>query len=96
MSRLPIRIRLTLAFTVVMAVVLGAFGVIAMRVTSGRKPPRRPAADWWACPACGVRNRPDRATCFACQASRADVAAEPAAALDTAEAAVPAEDPHPA
>jgi hypothetical protein len=77
---------------VVMAAVLAAFGVVAMRVTSPKKGRARPAADWWACPACGVRNRPDRATCFACQASRADAPAHPAA---TTEAALPTEDPHP-
>jgi hypothetical protein len=71
---------------VVMALVLGTFGVVAMRVMAP-KPVRRnaPAKDWWACPSCGERNRPDRAHCFACQASRDTVVAAPAA-----------EDPHPA
>ena len=64
---------------VVMAIVLGAFGLIAMRVLAP-KPERRPsgAQDWWACPSCGVRNRPDRAHCFACEGSRDTVAAVPA------------------
>jgi zinc finger protein len=71
---------------VVMAAVLGVFGLIAMRVTAPR-PDRRATRpeDWWACPSCGERNRPDRAHCFACQASR-DVASGPPAA----------EGPHPA
>ena len=71
---------------VVMALVLGTFGVVAMRVMAP-KPKRRAsrAEDWWACPSCGVRNRPDRAHCFACEGSRDTVAAAPAA-----------EDPHPA
>lgn len=67
---------------VVMAVVLATFGVVAMRVTSPKKARARPAADWWTCPACDVRNRPDRATCFACQASRADAPAQPAETTD--------------
>ena len=74
-----------------MALVLGAFGVLAMRVTAPRTKVRRAAADWWACPACGVRNRPDRASCFACRASRADARAALAAADPTALA----EEPHP-
>ena len=71
---------------VVMALVLGTFGVVAMRVMAPR-PERRAsrAEDWWACPSCGVRNRPDRAHCFACQGSRDTVVAPPAS-----------EDPHPA
>jgi hypothetical protein len=71
---------------VVMALVLGTFGVIAMRVMAP-KPARRTgqAKDWWACPSCGERNRPDRAHCFACQASR-DSFVTPSAT----------EDPHPA
>ena len=70
---------------VVMALVLGTFGVVAMRVMAPR-PQRRAslAEDWWACPSCGERNRPDRAHCFACQGSRDTVA--PSAS----------EDPHPA
>src|SRR5689334_10595255 len=44
---------------VVMAVVLGVFGVVAVRMTTPRSGQRRPAADWWACPSCGVRNRPN-------------------------------------
>ena len=78
----------------VMAGVLAVFGVVAMRAANP-KPKRRPAADWWACPACGVRNRPDRATCFACQASRADVPRDQPA-IAAAETPAPAEDPHPA
>ena len=71
---------------VVMALVLGTFGVIAMRVMAPKRAPRTASAkDWWACPSCAVRNRPDRAHCFACQASR-----------DTVVAPRAAEDPHPA
>ena len=71
---------------VVMALVLGTFGVVAMRVMAPKPVGRTaPAKDWWACPSCGERNRPDRAHCFACQASRDTVVAPPAA-----------EDPHPA
>ena len=71
---------------VVMALVLGTFGVIAMRVMAPKRAPRSVSAkDWWACPSCAVRNRPDRAHCFACQASRDTVVAQRAA-----------EDPHPA
>jgi hypothetical protein len=62
---------------VVMAGVLGVVGLIAMRVTAPRPSPRRRATGWWACPSCGERNRPDRASCFACQASRADAGAGP-------------------
>ena len=71
---------------VVMALVLGTFGVVAMRLMAP-KPQRRVSRseDWWACPSCGVRNRPDRAHCFACQASR-----------DTVVAAAATEDAHPA
>ena len=71
---------------VVMALVLGPFGVMAMRVMAPKPVGRTaPARDWWACPSCGERNRPDRAHCFACHASRDSVVAPPAA-----------EDPHPA
>jgi hypothetical protein len=64
---------------VVMALVLGTFGVIAMRVMAPKPVPRTAAAkDWWACPSCAVRNRPDRAHCFACQTSRDTVVAPPA------------------
>ena len=86
---------------VVMAIVLGVFGVVAMRMSAPRKPRPRPAADWWACPACGLRNRPDRASCFGCQASRADT---PRAAATTPTTAtpppptavpIPVDDPHP-
>jgi hypothetical protein len=72
---------------VVMALVLGTFGVIAMRFMAPKPSTRRTsrAEDWWACPSCGVRNRPDRAHCFACQTSRDTVVAAPAT-----------EDPHPA
>jgi hypothetical protein len=71
---------------VVMALVLGTFGVVAMRVMAP-KPQQRTsrAEDWWACPSCGERNRPDRAHCFACEGSRDTVIAPPAT-----------EDPHPA
>jgi hypothetical protein len=75
---------------VVMAAVLGVFGIVAMRLTAPR--PDRHAtrpADWWACPSCGERNRPDRAHCFACEASR-DTAPEPAG-----RPAVPADAPAP-
>ena len=71
---------------VVMGVVLGAVGVVAMRVMSPR--PRRrasTAAEWWACPSCGAGNRPDRAHCFSCEAAR-----------DAQQPPTPAEDPHPA
>jgi hypothetical protein len=64
---------------VVMAVVLGTFGVVAMRLMAPKPAPRTaPAKDWWACPSCAVRNRPDRAHCFACQASRDTLVAPPA------------------
>jgi hypothetical protein len=81
---------------IVMAVVLGAFGVIAVRMTAPRTERRRPGADWWACPSCGVRNGPDRTTCFACQASRADAPPTPVDARPKPETTPPAEDPHPA
>ena len=71
---------------VVMALVLGTFGVVAMRVMAPRPERRKARAeDWWACPSCGERNRPDRAHCFACEGSRDAVVAAPAT-----------EDPHPA
>jgi hypothetical protein len=75
---------------VVMAGVLGVFGVIAMRVTRPR-PDRRSgrAEDWWACPSCGAANSRDRAACFACQAPRG-------APVTGAASAAPTEDPHPA
>ena len=79
---------------VVMAIVLGTFGVVAMRIMRPRPAPRAStAADWWACPSCGVKNRPDRAHCFACQASRDSVPPPPAAVVDPAPAT---EGPHPA
>ena len=79
---------------VVMGVVLGAFGVIAMRVMSPRRERQAStAADWWACPSCGVRNRPDREHCFACEASRDSSPGPSAAAVDPAPAT---EGPHPA
>ena len=82
---------------VVMAGVLGVVGMIAMRVTAPRPSPRRRATGWWACPSCGERNRPDRASCFACQGSRADAgagssgqdAANASAGLDAADALPP-------
>jgi hypothetical protein len=90
----------------VMAAVLGVFGVVAMRLTAPRTDRRaaRPA-DWWACPSCGERNRPDRATCFACQSSRDPSPAPPGAVTPSPDAsaspasssASPAsEGPHPA
>ena len=67
---------------IVMALVLGTFGMVTMRVIAP-KPTRRPsrAEDWWACPSCGVQNRPDRAHCFACEGSR-DAVATPVATED--------------
>jgi hypothetical protein len=53
----------------VMAAVLTVVGFIAMRAMAPRRRQPRPA-DWWPCPACGEANLPDRATCFACQASK--------------------------
>ena len=53
----------------VMAVVLGAFGLVAMRLLAKPKPAVRPA-DLWPCPACGTPNRPSRSSCYACQAPR--------------------------
>jgi hypothetical protein len=53
----------------VMAGVLGAFGLVAMRVLAKPKTAVR-ADDLWACPACGTPNLPSRASCYACQAPR--------------------------
>src|SRR4051794_18899304 len=80
---------------IVMAVVLGVFGVIAVRITAPRKVPGT-GTDWWACPSCGLRNGPDRTTCFACQALRADTPTTSVDAGPEPEATAPAEDPHPA
>jgi len=53
----------------VMAVVLTAFGFVSMRYLAKRSRPVR-ETDLWTCGACRTANRPDRASCFSCQASR--------------------------
>lgn len=54
---------------IVVALVLMVFGFIAMRVM--RPPARRVRpSDFWTCPSCGTANRPDRTSCFSCQATR--------------------------
>ena len=76
----------------VVAGVLTAFGFVAMRLLAPRPAARhaRPE-DWWVCASCGTRNRPDRAVCYACQASRAG-----ARAGDPQRADEPAAEPGPA
>lgn len=54
---------------IVVSLVLTVFGFIAMRVM--RPPARRVRpSDFWTCASCGTQNRPDRSSCFSCQASR--------------------------
>lgn len=53
----------------VMAVVLGSFGLIALRVLARPKPDLR-LADLWTCAPCGTSNLPSRQSCYACQALR--------------------------
>ncbi|HEY3336476.1 MAG TPA: zinc finger Ran-binding domain-containing protein [Candidatus Limnocylindrales bacterium] len=58
----------------VMAVVLGAVGLLAMRLTARPRRGLRPD-DLWSCPACGTTNQPSRASCYACGVSRESAAA---------------------
>ena len=53
----------------VIAGVLGAFGLVASRTLATPKQPLT-SADLWACPACGTANLPTRSSCHACQAPR--------------------------
>ena len=50
----------------VVAVVLGGFGLVAMRLLATPKRPLRPD-DLWPCAACGTANLPTRTSCHACQ-----------------------------
>jgi len=58
----------------VVAVVLGGFGLVAMRLLASPKRPLRPD-DLWPCAACGTANLPTRRSCHACQSPREIVAA---------------------
>lgn len=69
-----------IAGLLVMAVVLGGFGLVATRVLAKPTPTLR-AADLWPCPACGTDNLPSRTSCHACQAPR-----EPATSTGTTPA----------